>query len=169
MIPAETIKQAVKLIAGYVGISFIRAEQDGDRPKLPFMEYKINNQGDDPGYLDTVTKSDHPTDPETIVITSERGSKATVSLSFFGEDYSDIWAYAELAKDYLESEHGKEEIYGLGIFPRIVSPEVNDRTSYLETSYESRVGFDIAFEGSKVITEDVPAIDLEGTVADLSL
>jgi hypothetical protein len=169
MIPVETIKQAMKLIADYVGITFIRAEQDGDRPALPFMEYKINSQGDDAAHLDTVTNSDHPTDPTRIIVTSERDDRATISLTFFGKDYSDIWAYAELAKDYLESERGKEDIYELGIFPRITSPEVNDRTSYLETSYEHRVGFDIAFEGIKVMTEETPAVDLEATVADLSL
>jgi hypothetical protein len=168
MIPGETIRAAIKLIADYIGITFVRAEQNGDRPALPFMEYKINIQADDPAYLDTVTNADHPSDPEKIIVTSERGNKATVSLSFFAKDYIDIWTYAELAKDYLESERGKEDIYALGIFPRIVSPEVNDRTSYLETAYEPRVGFDIAFDGNKVMTAETPAVDLAATIADMS-
>jgi hypothetical protein len=169
MIPAAATKEALKLIAAYVGITFVRAEQNGDRPAAPFMEYKITSQPQDPAETESVIMADKEGDETKLIATSERYQRAIVSLSFFGKDYADIWPYAEVARDYLESETGKEALFALGIFPRIVSPETNDRTSYLETGYEYRVGFDIAFEGIKTTIAEADAIDLAASIPTFQL
>jgi hypothetical protein len=169
MIRVGDIQAAMKLVAGYAGITFVRAEQNGPRPALPFMEYKITSQPQDPDHTESAVSADDPDDETATIITSERSHRAVVSLSVYGSDYRDIWSYAELMRDYLESETGKEALFALGLFPRILSPETNDRTSYLETSYEYRVGFDAAFDGIKTRTESVPAVDLESTVGSLAL
>ncbi|MBN2157921.1 MAG: hypothetical protein JW807_00895 [Spirochaetes bacterium] len=169
MIPATTIKNAVKLVAAYVGITFIRAEQDGDRPALPFMEYKITGQPQDPAETESTIIADKEGDETKVIATSQRHDRAIVSLSFFGNDYTNIWSRAELARDYLESEAGKEALFTLGVFPRLLGPETSDRTSFLETSYEYRVGFDVAFEGTKEKTEELDAIDLPASVASIEL
>lgn len=169
MIPVATIKNAVKLIAAYVGITFVRSEQDGDRPALPFMEYKITGQPQDPSETESVTISDKEGDETKVIATSQRHDRAIVSLSFFGNDYTNIWSYSELARDYLESEAGKEALFALGVFPRLLGPETTDRTSFLETSYEHRVGFDVAFEGIKENIQEIDAIDIPASVATIEL
>ncbi len=168
MIPGDVIKNAIKLVAGYAGITFVRAEQNGQRPGLPFMEYKVTGKPEDPMHTADRSLENKLDDATKVTVTTERGTRALVSLTFFGKDMNDTWSFAELARDYLESDRGKNAIKDLGVFPRIMS-DPNDRTTYLETEYESRVGFDIALDGSKVQSEDVDAIDLDSSVAALQL
>lgn len=168
MIDVGTVKQAMKLIAAYLGIFVVRAEQDGPRPALPFMEYKIMSQGGDPAWQERRDTAEDPSDPTKVIVTSKNDQRANISINFFGKDFTQIWSYAEVARDYCESETGKEALYAIGVFPRLISPEVNDRTSFLETEFEHRVGFDLALDGKKITTETMDAVDIAATIGDMN-
>jgi hypothetical protein len=167
MIAPAVIKEIMKLIATACGIQFMRAEQNADRPALPFISYKVLTQEGEPIHTESVLMAPKEGDDTTIVRSSKRDDVAVVSISFLGNGYGDLWQFADRALDYVESPEGKEAAAAVGIYPKILSPQVEDRTVFLETGWEYRVGFDLALVGLKMITSEIAAIDMESSVTDL--
>lgn len=164
MIGPDIIKAALKLTAQAVGVLFVRADQEGDRPAPPFLSYKVLNQGGDPIYTEIRTMEGVEGDETKVRITSDVKVDAMVSLQFFGHNHASLWPLADGAWSYLESDEGKEAFLALGVFPRIASPRIEDRTVYLETQYEYRLGFDFRLKGRKIRTTITDAVDLAASV-----
>ena len=165
----EKIKAFIKALSVHLNIGFVRSEQTLDRPKYPFMSYKILSSEPEPAQC-IIDEYEPVTGDDTVLQkTSTRESDLVVSLSFIGgeKDYSALWAFAEEAHSFIDSIPGLEAADVIGIGVSVQSP-VQDRTVYLETEYEHKFGFDFRIRDRKSKTEAVDAVDLAATIAGMT-
>ncbi|HPA70773.1 MAG TPA: hypothetical protein PKY31_00800 [Spirochaetota bacterium] len=168
MISPEKIKQVTKTLATALNVPFVRAEDDGDRPRCMFLSYKTLNQENEQilGQIDTYspivgndTKVRHK---------KERKSSLTVSYTLIGpaEEYYSIWESANAAIRWFESEQCDDACAAQDVSAGVKGP-VQDRTAFLETKYETRLGFDVGFIGNEVVEEDLDAVDITKTLQSI--
>jgi len=108
-------------------------------------------------------------DDTKVAVKEENLSKGTVSLTFFGSPskYDELMSIAQTAADWFDSEDGKSSCISAGVFPIADEREVQDRTAILETGYESRLGFDVRFNGRRVTSGTEDAVDISETIKSL--
>lgn len=170
MITPEKIKAVMKAACGYAQVPFVRAEQDGMRPTGIFVSYKIINQEEEPHWQNCEEILLDELNPDKAIIRKEKFASATVSITVIApsQDYETAWQKCSKLKEYFESESAREVYESQKIIPRFVSLQVQDRSAYLETGFETRLGFDIRFNGSDVMQATVNAINLESTIPTIT-
>jgi len=165
----EKIKTVIKALAGHLNIKFVRSEQSGDRPAYPLMSYKILSNSPEPAQCIIDEFKPVEDDDTKMLKTSTRESDMVISLSFIGgeKDYANLWSFAEEAHDWIDSLDGVETADEIGIGISVESP-VQDRTVYLETEYEHKLGFDFRVRDKKSKEETVDAVDLAATIVGIT-
>lgn len=164
----EKIREFFKALSEQLGINFVRTEQSGDRPGHIFMSYKILSGNPEPAQCVIVKQKPLESDDTKLLKTSTRETDLIVSLSFIGaeKDYSALWNYAESAFEWIDSESGMEAADIISIGVSAAGP-VQDRTVFLETEYEHKIGFDIRIKDKTSKTETVDAVDLSATIEEI--
>ena len=164
----EKVKLYIKALATYLQIQFDRAEQPGDRPPYIFLSYKILSGEPEPAQQIIQTTEDDPDDETKVIKKTVRESDAVVSLNFIGgeKDYHTLWDFANKAYNWIDSEDAADQadVIGVGVF---TAGPVQDRTVFLETSYEHKLGFDITVKHKMSSAEKVDAIDLTATIEEI--
>lgn len=168
MISPEKIKRITKALATALNVPFARAEDDGDRPRCMFLSYKTLNQENEPSQCRIDSYTPIEGDGQKVRHRRERKSSLTVSYTIIGPsaEYYDIWAAANNAVKWFESEAG-DEACGVEDVSAGVKGPVQDRTAFLETSFETRLGFDVGFTGNEVTEEDLDAVDITKTLQSI--
>jgi hypothetical protein len=169
MLEPAKIKTVMAALAAFLEITFVRADQNGNRPQAHFFSYKIIANGQQPAYRNSVMREPVEGDDTKVLVKEENLSKGTVSLTFFGDPskYDTIMAIAQAAADWFDSEEGKSACISAGVLPIADEREVQDRTAILETGYESRLGFDVRFNGRRVTSGTEDAVDISETIKSL--
>ncbi len=165
----KKIQAYLKVLSAHLNINFVRNEQSGERPGYPFMSYKILSSEGEPAQCVIAEYEPVAGDDSKILKTSTRESDLVISLSFIGgeKDYSNLWAFAEEAHDWMDSLSGSEAADETGLGISVKSP-VQDRTVFFETAYEHRIGFDFNVKDKSVKTETMDTVDLSATIDEIT-
>ena len=161
------IREFFNVLSEYLGIEFVRGDQSGERPDYPFLSYKILSING--GSAQEVIKTQESID-DKVKNTSVRESKLVISLNFFAEesDYENLSEIAEKAYAWIDSLDGLEAADEIGIGVSVVN-YIQDRTIFLETEYEYRLGFDIEIRDKAITTDVVDTINLETIIEDIKI
>ena len=157
MIPVSKIKEIIKELSSAIGIKVIRADNPGHKPEYPYCTYKLISSQEESAHqnIKVVTASGN----NAIIKTYEK-SEAIISFNFFDkEDVSIIYTNATEALQWFKSVEGREICVGQEITVQIISPSIEDRTIYLESFYENRIGFDLRFDYTGSPEETIEAVE----------
>lgn len=159
MIDFDRLRQVIeKMAEATTPLKIVRAGQNGPRPAYPLATYKVMQLNGWQPHQYFTSDALKEGDATTIVVSKFETLKVTISLNFsdFGKPDA-IWAAAKKAKDWLTSTAGEEFCETLEIVPRILG-DINDRSAFMETDNELRIGFDIRLDCDNVTTEELEAM-----------
>jgi hypothetical protein len=162
------VRDIMKELSSFLDIPFVRSEQSGDRKDRIFLSYKILSENTNPEYQDIIEARPNALDDTIVDIHVIKDKESIVSINIFGKerDYQECWGVATRALNWFQRE-GKAFSVDAGVLPKLLSPAIQDRTVYMETEYEVRVGFDVEFEGKEEFIYEENAVDVNATVEDL--
>lgn len=165
----DAIKAVMSAMCTAVGLSFVRAEQDGPRPKGIFLSYKIISQEGEPSWQNSREIIEDPADAEVAVIRTKAKSSLSVSCTILAPaaSYSTAWSKGMMCLAWLESENALSVFETQGVIPKFVPVAIQDRAAFLETGFETRLGFDVVFTGVSTSEVDEDAVDIEETINNL--
>ncbi|RHX89851.1 phage neck terminator protein [Leptospira stimsonii] len=141
----------------YPGIKVELGDQDAETPSYPFGSYKVlvlNQDG---------TKSSsswiEAVDTDQFKQVSRKNQHASISMAFLHDkSIATCWDLSEKAMDWFDSIEGLTECEKLGITPQLITGDVQDRTTVLESvQYEYKTGFDVMFKSRKLSETQVQA------------
>lgn len=163
----DKVKAYIKELATYCNVQFIRSDQSGVRPGELFLSYKILSNQPEPEYctiVNYIEKDDTKSLKQKI-----KESEIIVSLSFIGseDNFGKVWDAANKAYDFINSVYGFNKATALGIGVYSKGP-IQDRTVFLETAYEYRLGFDITIKNESVYDEIIDSVDIDATFNELN-
>lgn len=125
------------------------ADQDFDKPEYPYGTYKVLVLNQDP--TKSASSWIEATSPEDFKQVFRKNQHASISLAFLhNSSIATCFDLCERAMDWFDSVNGLAECEKFGITPQLVSGDVQDRTTVLEsTQYEYKAGFDVLFKSRK--------------------
>jgi hypothetical protein len=85
-----------------------------------------------------------------------------------GKEYRSAWDKAIQCAAWLESEDATEIYEAQGVIPIFNPITIQDRSSFLETGYETRLGFDVIFTAVNVTESATDSVDLSKTIQSLT-
>ncbi|EQA70027.1 phage neck terminator protein [Leptospira noguchii] len=140
--------QAV-LEVSYPGIKIELGDQNVDTPEYPFGSYKILVLNQDP--TKSASSWIEATSAEDFKQAFRKNQTASISLAFLhNSSISTCWDLCQMAVDWFDSIQGMTECEKFGITPQLITGDVQDRTTVLEsTQYEYKAGFDVMFRSRK--------------------
>jgi len=160
MIPASNIKDAMKALATYLNIYYIRADQLVDVSTYPYFVYKVISNAEESDHQNVIVVNENSIDSTNADIVRYEKNETVISLTFIDKnDVSDIYTYATQALQWFKSISGKETLRGLDIIPRLIDPAPADRSVFLSALWENRVGFDIRFDYTGTYTQTIEAVE----------
>ncbi len=162
MLKFERILSLMEDLSNDLGIQVRRAEHSFTRPQLPFATYKLIQERPDSLAQKEVVILEQ-TDATIFKSEQRRRGFATVGLNFYGNNLPTLRELAEAAKDYLDQYDFLGNDMGAPDFS-----EIEDRTIFLETDWESRIGFNFTFEYVNLATLEIDAIDIDATFAEIT-
>ena len=153
MIPNNTIKYVFSELSDAINLTIIRADQPGNAPAYPYATYKG---------ISITNESAHQN------IRSSSGVNMTV-YEFTDEVYSfnvldknrvdRCREYCEDALHWFKSLDGRAVGSASGVTFQLINNQVQDRTSILDSDYESKLGFDVRFLYMNEYVEEVGQIE----------
>lgn len=163
----DKVKAYIKELATYCNVQFVRSDQSGVRPGELFLSYKILSNQPEPEYCAIVNYS--KIDDTKFKKQQTKEQEIVVSLTFIGNEnnFGAVWDTANKAYDFIDSVYGFEKATALGIGVYSKGP-IQDRTVFLETAYEYRLGFDITIKNEAVYEEIIDSIDIDMTFNELN-
>lgn len=169
MINPDGVKKIATALSALTEIPVIRAEQNGERPDEIFGTYKIVQGEDEPGYRNIVQRVPNPLNLAQVTETITKKSQGTVSFNFFSktQKYADLCDAVQKAADWFDTEAGEALCAENGLFPSAEPRVIQDRSAYLETEYETRLGFDVKFNGLRNATEVKDVVDIAKTIESI--
>ncbi len=170
MIRPDKIQNVMKALSEAIGIALVRAEQNGKRPKDIFLSYKIISQEGEPAWQKSKFRESGET--EGTVTETEKGlSSPVVSCTIIGpgSNYNSVWDRALEALAWIESEDAELVCKENSVIPIYGRSSIQDRTAFLETGYECRLGFDISFSAAEITIKDTPAVDIAATAKTITM
>ena len=142
----------------------IRSEQAGDKPQLPYCSYKITSK-DNLNYNNR--KQTHNADPTKYSESLVRKEKIIISFIILGLNIFELYKIADLCYDFLNIE--SSEFQRANQIKIELLNQVQDRSIFLETDYENRVGFDFEIRGNGELIRTIDAVDLNSTTNQVQL
>ena len=156
MIPFSKIKEIIKELSSAIGIKVIRADNPGHKPEYPYCTYKLISSQEESAHQNI--RSVSASGNNAIIKTYEK-SEAVISFNFFDKEISTIYTNATEALQWFKSIEGREICIGQEITVQVISPSIEDRTIYIESFYENRVGFDLRFDYTGSLEETIEAVE----------
>jgi len=138
----------------YVPFVFIHADQEGQRPATPYGTYKIINEDIDSLHQNSRTWSPASSPPPYMMLV-ERGesSRATISINIVGDKATQLAALRLWCKNTLNYFRENKLDWAVAL---IISPQIQDRTIFLDPDYDYKFGFDI-----RLVTVEVHQLRVE--------
>ncbi|MCH1910652.1 hypothetical protein L9Z41_16850 [Leptospira noguchii] len=150
----ENIKSVIDslvtaLSVDYPDVIIQLADQDFDKPEYPYGTYKILVLNQDPPH--SASSWIEATSAEDFKQVFRKNQTASISLAFLhNSSISTCWDLCQMAVDWFDSIQGMTECEKFGITPQLITGDVQDRTTVLEsTQYEYKAGFDVMFRSRK--------------------
>ncbi|EMM76970.1 hypothetical protein QMM42_12860 [Leptospira santarosai] len=160
-------KLQASLEVDYPGIKIELGDQNVETPEYPFASYKVLVLNQDP----TTSASSwmEATSAEDFKRVFRKNQKASISLAFLhNSSIATCWDLCQKTVDWFDSIEGMSECETFGITPQLITGDVQDRTTVLEsTQYEYKAGFDVMFKSRKFnetqgkTTASAPSVELE--------
>jgi hypothetical protein len=160
MIPFANIKSIITGVAADIGITIIRADQQGTHPAYPYAVYKEISSSEESAHMD-IRQVEEGSNSTFANIKNYEKSEATISFNFLDKNRVDrIREHATNALKYFKSYEGRDAAKVQEITVRIISPSIEDRTVYQDAFFENKIGFDVRFDYTGLDTlEDTEAIE----------
>lgn len=134
-----------------LGRFFVDLESGVPRPPLPFISHKLIS------YVPQAKSETHTFDGENVVVKQTEHPLQTLSLSVYADTQAEAQGVALALKDWFDFT-GREYLSENGIV--VVRIEnIQDRTVFLETDYEFRVGFDVILRTKREVTKKIEHIE----------
>lgn len=160
MIETAKLRAAMAEMATAISGTIIRADQPGKKPPYPYAAYKIISSQEEHGYQ-AYRESTSGADPDLAYNKRTTQSRATVSLTFLDQNKTaDIEELAQRAMTYLRSQDSRDNFYTQDMRAQLISPSVEDRTTYLEAYNENRYGFDFRVVQARTETEEIESVNV---------
>jgi hypothetical protein len=159
VVKLETVLVAMETA---IGISGYESEHVFDKPVLPYFTYKITLDDEDEKYQE-IRVEEEITDPTVYPETVSRFGEAVISLNFFGNDGKDLRAKMKVAKEFLEETPLWDDMTPYEF------TGIQDRSTFLETDWEKRLGFDVKISNVNSKSVTTPAIDIPATIPTIEL
>jgi len=160
MIPIANITAIASGVAANIGLTFVRADQQGAHPAYPFFSYKVISVQEESAYQNIRVVEENSTDSSVADVKVYDKSEAVISFTFLDENRVDrIYPAAGNALNFLKSIEGKLLATNNEIAIQILSPSVEDRTVYQEAFFENKIGFDVRADYSGLYTQEVEGIE----------
>ncbi|HMV44717.1 MAG TPA: hypothetical protein PK079_25085 [Leptospiraceae bacterium] len=156
----DVVKSLVSALATALDVEIIRAEQGGSMPASDYGSYKVTLKNNEK-YQDR--RELYIPDPAKYKEEYSRKENFSISLSFISRTgVANIWTLADRAFDFLNvlSVDLKKS---LNIYVEMLAG-VTDRTTYIDPTYEYKVGFDFLVHGIGKLERVIDAVDIEGTI-----
>lgn len=158
MIPVANIKAIINALSTAIGITIIRSDDQGTHPDFSYATYKVISSREESAHRNYIEVDESGTNNAAII--RHEISREVVSLNFIDKGkVADIYIVAGLALQWFKSITGREVCKTNSISVQIISPQIEDRTVYLDTFFENKIGFDVRFDYSGSVTETIEAIE----------
>jgi len=167
MIPGSKINAIVSGIAVNSGINIQMADQGGHKPAYPYLSWKIISSQEEGDYQNLIVPE---ANGDQVNLNRYEQSKQVMSLTFIGQDIQDLWAKTTTALQWIKSTACQDVAKLNNIVLRVMSNQIEDRTVYLETFYENRLGVDVRLDyyGSPIDTiEAIETIEVTPTIDEI--
>ena len=155
MIPAFRINAIVSGVGIATGLNLSMADQGGHKPAYPYLSWKVISSQEEGAHQD-ILDFDH-TDYQGVERYEQ--SKQVLSLTCIGQDIQDLWLRATAARQWFKSDSCRSKSKSLGMTVNVLSCQIEDRTLWLETFFENRLGFDIRLNYYGSATDAIEAIE----------
>lgn len=156
MIPFNDIQKIFNTITKSTGVNIIRADQDGQAPAYPYGAFKI---------ISTPEENFH----QNIIVNVKSGQntikkyyakqRTNISLNFVGKKYDELLMKIQTVFDWFRKTDNIIYCKNLGHTPRLINTTIQDRTVYLDSMYEYKLGFDVRFDYIGLIEDTIELID----------
>jgi len=166
----KRIKNILVAMTDEAGIKLARAEQNSKRPSEIFLSYKIISTEGEPSWQRIETRHEIEDNSELVKITEKEEIQVMVSCTLIGDArfYSEVWAKSYECMAWLESEEAENLFSENKLLPIDTGSSVQDRSSHLETGYETRLGFDIIFNVLSIKERNEGTIDAEKIIQSMN-
>lgn len=141
-----------------------RDSQIQPKAVYPFGLYKILNLFQVPEHsaqkeLELIVV-DGEIDPDNLNEITKKISRVTISLSFVHDkSLATAMDFAQRAMDYFDSLEGLNACEKIGLSPKLVTGDIQDRTIPFDTvRYDYRAGFDLHFDFYKITEKQVARV-----------
>ncbi|GEM_PF-2178712 len=164
MIPYNSLKSIFSALSTDLGVTIVRADQrglasNGTLP-YPFGSYKILSDTNEASQCHITSTGVSPEDPTTKLHATYKTANILVSVTFYSkEDIATIWSYAQDCIDWFQGLDGFDTLQQYRMVLTSQPLIVEDRTIFLDTFYETKVGFDIHFIYTYKKIEDIHRIE----------
>ena len=160
MISRDAIKEYLKAMATATSSTLVREDQDGPAPRtFPVLSYKIINANLGSSHQAAISQEAGTPDADgpTVDVTKSWGARQSVSITFrTNGNLPQVYNAVHAAFLWIRSRAAKEKAQEQGVVVKALSPAVEDRTAQIaDLTFESRMGFDLRFDGRDVLTEQV--------------
>jgi hypothetical protein len=155
MIPAFRINAIVSGVGIAAGLNLSMADQGGHKPVYPYLSWKVISSQEEGAHQDVLTFNHN----NYQGVERYEQSKQVLSLTCIGQDIQDLWLRATAARQWFKSDacHTKAKMLDLTI--NVLSGQIEDRTLWLETFFENRLGFDVRLDYYGSATDAIEAIE----------
>ena len=121
------------------------------KPGYPYISYSIISYMMDGGTSGNESFSD--SESGGLVENVDRQVEMVISVTVIGDDPTDVAKLAMSAYEYFELA-GRQELKDQGITVVKVAGGLEDRTTFSEVEYETRMGFDVRIRVAATMTRD---------------
>jgi|WetSurMetagenome_2_1015567.scaffolds.fasta_scaffold13809_3 hypothetical protein len=166
MIPASRINAVISGVGVASGLNLSLADQGGHKPAYPYLSWKVISSQEEGAHQD-VLSFDHD---DYAGVERYEQSKQVLSLTCISQDIQDLWARATLARQWFKSDACRSVSRSLNIAVNVLGGQIEDRTLFLDTYFENRLGFDIRLDYYGTHTdaiEDIGRIEVTPTVDEV--
>jgi hypothetical protein len=150
MIPVNSIQKVFAELSDALDITIVRSDQrgletDGKLP-YPFASYKILADTNEASISHITSTGVYTQDDHITLVSTYKTANILVSVTFYDkEDIASIFEYAQDCIDWLQGLDGQDILYRYKFALTSQQINVEDRTVFLDTFYETKVGFDLHF------------------------
>lgn len=130
-------------------VEVIRGDGGGTQPPYPFISYKMIMLGQKVGRANQLMTADGRLHEQQVEL--------TMSVTCYSDKITNAETLAYQALQYFEID-GVESLQDKNIVI-VQTSELTDRTTFLTTGYEYRIGFDVRIRAKASVLKDVAVIE----------
>lgn len=150
MLQLTPIRKAVRNgLAATTKVEVIRSESGGNQPPYPFIAYKMLMLGQKIGRANQLMTENGQLHEQQVEL--------TMSINCYSDNISEAENLAYRVLQYFEID-GVDELQTQNIVI-VQTSELTDRTTFLTTDYEYRIGFDVRIRAKASVLKEVEIIE----------